>query len=193
MCVQRLHGLKANWYSGCARRRRGPRPVGLRPGWGPQGAAPPPAHPTLTEAGPTDGRPAVGVAVVWRTQAHPPPAPARVTKRQRQRRGQHLSLLARLPLFSARSGCSCQLSRASSYGDQTAASTSRAGSAGGLGGKGSRGGQEAGRGAGANKQGCGEGWLGREGGDQGRASSGWESENVGSGEGGQGREGGGGC
>lgn len=63
----------------------------------PKGAAARSTHPTRREASLADGRPSVGVAVVWRTQAHPPPAAGQ--SGPRQRRGQHLSLLAR-PRFS---------------------------------------------------------------------------------------------
>lgn len=72
-----------------------------RPGRDPQGAAPPTTHPTLGEAGPADGRPAWG----WRSSSghrrtHRP-RPLEGQSGPRQRRGQHLSLLAGPPLFSA--------------------------------------------------------------------------------------------
>lgn len=54
----------------------GPRSSGLTsvPRARSKSEAPRPTHPSRTEAGLADGRPAVGVAVVWRTQARPPPA-----------------------------------------------------------------------------------------------------------------------
>lgn len=96
----------------------------------PKGAAPPLTHPTRWDAGPADGQPAVGVAVVWRTQARPPPA--RGTKPAETKARPTPVALGAASAFLRRSGCSCQLSRASSYEVQTAASASLAG--GGLGG-----------------------------------------------------------
>lgn len=104
----------------------------------------------------------------WRSSGDtgaPTPAPALVTKQPETKARPTPVALGWAAAFLCRSGCSCQLSRASSYGDQTAGSASPARGGGGRGGLGGKGAQGLGRGPGRMEKGCGtrEGWLGRDG------------------------------
>lgn len=129
--------MQASRHSGSAGQPRlGPRPVEQGPGGVPRalpkGAAPPwPTHTLVRRLGRQMGGPGRGLADTGAPAARPP------DKAEETKARPTPVALGAAAAFPRRSGCSCQLSRASSYGDQTAASASLAG--GELGG-GSRGG-----------------------------------------------------
>lgn len=115
---------RAGWWSagwGLRRRLRVPAPprsvwtdvAGARPGSPgrcPRARPHCPRTPPAARRDPADGRP----AAMWGSRASSRdkrPPPARGTKRARQRRGQHLSLLARPPLFSAEAAAAANCHR----------------------------------------------------------------------------------
>ena len=151
--------------------------------WGQAGVARVPPHRPHTPPSKRPGRQMGGRPWGWRSsgghrRTHPRARPGDKAAETKARPTP--VALGWAAAFLCRSGCSCQLSRASSYGDQTAASASPARGGGGRGRTGGRGSPGAGEGGRAERKGVwDQGRVGGQGGQDGAGRAwvgdwGWE-------------------